>query len=919
MIPAPSALGTRFYLLLWMLCFLAPVLGWLLGTLLMWLLGRKELGNPFRRAAFHAGEMAFGALIIVVFLRFGLWAIFAITGGPTDWFRTLQPQWPWQLQEVALTYAAVPLAALTLLGTPLLSLIGAARRQAPAARVPLGLPLALALVVSGLLVPWLARFAWADAGADLAMVDLFTAMPLACMGLALWTLSARDTPPESAGPDDRADAERLPHLDIPALWRSLGALDTRVEPITAQPQNGSGGVPEAAAAWRDAGGRGAPPEALEQILDAAPQTEKGWLVGDIDDHTERRFLAALLHALIRHRSLTALVVSDEPEAFRDAVASAISASGAWECGPLVAGHENLRAALAGGRLPAIAFLDTASLSAEGIRALAGGRDDASSAWARRVGVVVCSRVDRGNPLDITHRMLTLRRLHLALRASAARFSVVATGIGGVGTRGLVEQAFPSAAIREMPYGARAAAGVRVWLADPSFVHTRSDTPWVRRALEPVAETGRAVSVGDPGGRFDRASVEVWGQDVDLVRSPALHGSASAGTLSEAWLVAGFRSLPNRQPTRTNKAHHALWSVSRTPTARFLTAPGAIENLIKTGRLTPPRPLVGYSNRLVNRAHLQAALREGRQDIPSLTAVFGPSLVEQVVDIDQAASWVMRPDSSGHLRRVPVAAVPPDPVQDPVRGTVTSQVVRVIHRHTGETLLEVDRAVAPTRFYPKRVFAVGDQRFQVELHRYDEGRGVLPVEPVATEEALTKPLIDYVIDGERIVEAPHQIEQGPLTFTLCGIEATITETVSGAIGEGGRIARYDAPVVARYRSRVRVITPSKPATENVLFHLARSLQDVLVAHLLGDAQDFDTAIRLEGLGEDPRPSVFLIDRHVQGIGVMEAADDLVVVDTLEWVRAILKGCSCNLGCPKCTPPEVLERGPDKVGVLRILGG
>jgi hypothetical protein len=37
-----------------------------------------------------------------------------------------------------------------------------------------------------------------------------------------------------------------------------------------------------------------------------------------------------------------------------------------------------------------------------------------------------------------------------------------------------------------------------------------------------------------------------------------------------------------------------------------------------------------------------------------------------------------------------------------------------------------------------------------------------------------------------------------------------------------------------------------------------------------------------------------------------------------VRAILQSCACAHGCPECTPPEVMEAGPDKAGVLRLLG-
>jgi ATP-dependent helicase YprA (DUF1998 family) len=55
-----------------------------------------------------------------------------------------------------------------------------------------------------------------------------------------------------------------------------------------------------------------------------------------------------------------------------------------------------------------------------------------------------------------------------------------------------------------------------------------------------------------------------------------------------------------------------------------------------------------------------------------------------------------------------------------------------------------------------------------------------------------------------------------------------------------------------------------------------------------------------------------------MGVAEALDLALVDDTFKWVRAILANCKCASGCPECTPQDVLASGPDKSGVLGLLG-
>jgi len=56
-----------------------------------------------------------------------------------------------------------------------------------------------------------------------------------------------------------------------------------------------------------------------------------------------------------------------------------------------------------------------------------------------------------------------------------------------------------------------------------------------------------------------------------------------------------------------------------------------------------------------------------------------------------------------------------------------------------------------------------------------------------------------------------------------------------------------------------------------------------------------------------------------MGMAEAMDLALVESVLRWVAAILRACPCSDGCERCTPMDALTSGPDKAGVLRLLGG
>jgi hypothetical protein len=914
----PSTLSTLVYVLVWACVLSMPLLAWGTAAVLV----PAGPGSVWRRAALPVGRAVFITLGTVLLVRVVELLHGGMQGGPLGWLRGLEQ---WAMGATALTwYPLDAVLALALAHALLFPVAAGVMALGERGRAPFRVPLADAAAVALLAAPLLALAVmdgpYRQDRPGRVLLDVVAVLPMLCVALAVWTRAERVAPVETPAPAEPVAPP--PRVDVAALWRKVGALSAQARPLlTTSGAQGAEGPRESVTAWKDAGGTGPAPRALEEIAAAWREPGQGYLVGDLPDPTERHFLTACLTLALRRSDLPCLVIADEPETLRDAVADALARAGRWPPGSLLAGAEEVRAAFVNHRMPSAIFLGLEQLSAEGIAALGGVHDGCGRLWARTVGLVVLSRVDRGTPVDTSHRMFTLRRLGLALTSAGAHWSVLATGVGGTGTRGLVEQMFPALPVREVPFSPRAAAPVRVWRVSEPFRITPGK-PWVRRALEPVVGEKLPASVGDPGGAFDRSAADFWGGEVRFVRDVSLAGAASVGELGEAWLVAAYRALPHREPLADGQPHDALWALPDTPLMRFLSRDGNLDGLARNGMLLPPRPLVGRHNGALALAHLKAALREGTQDYESLAAVFGRSRVDQVVGAAvRAERRVVRawPGQDGLLRSPvlpPLASVADAP--DPLRRTVSEQVVRIIDGHGGQVLAEVDRLQVETRFYPGRVFAGGDARYEVPLNSYDAKRSEIRVKPVPHERPLTRPQLQVQLETATVVESPQTVRSGRTVYQVATLEATVLERVSGYY-QVGRPGRVDMGAVgSRYRTRVRSILFPAAVSPHVLHHLARSADGVLLAHLLASDEDIEVIPMGAGLYPEAPAGIVVVDRHLQGMGVAEALDLGLVEEMLKWVRALLANCRCPHGCPECTPQDVLDSGPDKSGVLGLLG-
>ena len=909
-------LGILVWMAFWLPVLLSPLLGWVVTTLVAPAGG----GSRWRRGAGALGAASVVLLALAMLARLAVWVAWGVGGGPAVWLGRLSQSNSWNLAVVALA-VALGYALLYPVVCLAVGVWNCTRRRTRPHRIPLAGTTAAATLIAAPVVLLGLLWLFEDAFGDDPhfFIDVLAWLPVAFVSLAIWTRSAWE--PLQRRTRRGADAPAPPRagVNVVGLWQSIGALAPDAQPLVAaravEATDEAGGA--VTSAWRHAGGVGAAPGALSALLEAWREPDQGWLVPDLPDPTERMFLSSALLLAIREHGLPCLVVTDGPRRLRDALQAAMQASGAWSCGPLVAGEQELRSAFAGGRLPAAAFLDVTELSSEGIRALAGRSRDTGALWCRGIGMLVLSRVDRGSPLEVTHRTFVLQRLGLALRAREARWSVLATGFGGGRTLSLVEKAFPGFSVRNVPFKPRSSAEVRVWLARSGFQEASTE-PWVKRAAEPVVAAGYPVSVGDPLGAFGRGGIDIWGGDIRLLRDVALDGHASVSALDEAWLVACFRALGNRIPLEDGSIHHALWGLADNPVTRFLTRDQNLLGLHRDSQLHTPRPLLGTGNRLVARTHLRAALRECQQDLHSLEDVFGRSLVDEVrsENVVMVGHAVRRRPSRKRPSRVPLASLHQDAEAATLRETVTTRVVRIKHAHSGEVLAEVDNVCAPTRYYPGRVFAVGEHRYRVPPQAYDEERAQALVEPVPSSHALTRPLLNIDVCEPTLVVAPQRFQEEALSFHLATFEATAEEQVTG-FRMDDNVRTYE-PIQTRYRTQVRGIFFDTPMEESALYHLARAIDAVLVAHLFAHEEDIEVFPVAAGFYAGLPAGVLVVDRFILGMGAAEALDDLVVRDVLIWVRAILYGCNCEVGCETCTTADVLAAGPNRPGVLRALG-
>jgi hypothetical protein len=750
---------------------------------------------------------------------------------------------------------------------------------------------------------------------DTIGLDAMALAVVACLTLAMWSRAREDAPAVGAQQEQAPAGPGQGPGDAAMIWNSMGAIEAklfRIPSLEAQPVAGV-----AAAVWAHSGGLGAPPEALDVLVDGVMTRHETLLVGDLPDPTDRLLLVALLFRAMQVDGVPCLVVTEDRE-LPKRIQAALSHSRAWRCGPMVVGIDEFRHRLEGHQGPAAVFLTMEELSSTGIRALAPGQPGAS--WARTLGLVCVPQVDRGGPVQATHRLFVLQRLALALHVVGARWTVVATGLEGPGTRAMLERAFPGFPVRLVPLRARCRPEVRVFLAKSEFRNATGHVPWLARAVQPLRSAGLTASIGDPLGTFDAAS---WNLDplwTQVQRDVTLGGHASVSNLDGAWFLTSYRALRNLPST--GKPHDALWGFDVFPLVQFLCRPEVLPSLEERSKVPAPRPLLGASNGPLLRAHIAAAWRDGPRDIDSLCGYFDRAQVEAIIDAPSPRYALRYSVTKARLERVRLAPEAKLDTANPLRDTVTEHVASIILDPGGQELGHVDMVLAATRYYPGRIFARGPDRFQVPLQAVDAKRKLVRVVRVQASERVNEPLLHIAFSSPSLIEDFRTVQTGRRKVALAAFQGVVTETVHGwrEVGPGGRVLTFDhGPVVTQFPSRARVIVFPQEVSPRTLLHLARSLMSVFGAHIFAAQDACEVIVTVPGDAFNlTMPGVAAIDRNVGGMGLCEALDPNLIDEALRWTWAVLNACSCVDGCPHCTESEVLAAGADKAGVMRLLG-
>ncbi|MEN9799124.1 MAG: hypothetical protein RL653_2820 [Pseudomonadota bacterium] len=911
-----SSLPASWRLLLWLLLLASPLVAWALAAAVV------GAGNNsrFSRAAAALGRGAWVLAGTVLAVRLLAWLGDAPAGGPLRWFAALDDWWAgqptgrtWLPLDAAFLSGCV-LGLLLWVAAPLLT-VGLGERKGPF-RVQGRNAVAGLVAGLGLVGLYVLQGPYLSGTQPRLLVDVAGLLPLLCVSLVIWTRT-EFVGAAAAVPQALPQAPAVRGVNVPELWRSAGALSPGVQPL-AQVAGKAGSAPGhgwADWAWKASGALGAAPRSLEQLFSGWEAPDQAWLVGDLPEPTEQHLLVgALLVASLRD-GLPCLVVTGDPRGLGAAYSAALDRAGQWAPGPLAVGAQGLREALASDRPPALTFLDLDELSSHAIRTLGQLEGSAARAWLRSLGLVVLPRVDRGSPLETTHRRFTLRRLDLVLTAAGSRCSVLATGVGGAGTRSLVDQSFLGLSAHLVPLAPEATAPVQAWPVDASF-RTAVGEPWVKRALKSLPAAGVPAVISDPSGAFDAQAVKHWGTDTGFSRDISLAGEASVSALDEGWLVASLRAMGQRVPLPGGRVHHALWGMVPGPVQDFLSRPGTVQGLIRTDQVPAPAPLVGRSNHHVAASHLRAALTEASQDEEALQALFDRSTLENQVENNWGRSVLrIRRGVASRSRTVPLHAVSPS---NPLRDTVSESPVEV-QDENGVVLGRVDRELVQTRYYPNRVFAAGEARYEVPLHAWDEKRGLLRVRRVA-DRPVTRPRLHFRLEPLRQLEAPLDVELGALAFRVQTVLAKVTESVTGFSVPGRRETVRMEPVSSTYDSPVRLLFFAQGLEPRTLQHLARTLDAVLLAHLLARDEDVEVVALSAGeLGAGSPAGLAVVDRHLGGMGVAEALDRATLASLFRWASSVTRCANpaCVEGCAQCTPEDVEQ--PDAVGVRRLLAG
>jgi len=900
------------------------VLAWLIGflilatalvaVLLVTAAMRPRQGPLFERSLFAFGPAAAAPPLFFLLLRLFERVETSFGPGPQywllDWIPKMAGTWvhPYDTLVAIHVISAALAGAVAILAAVILPPAHRPARQTP---LPGRWVAAGVLGSAALLIPLVAFRVYVEDIDATRLLEWVALLPTLAVCIALRAQARLQPPPERA---KRRPADAAPPQvpDFRLAWIAAGLLDSSAAPLARVHPDSTNDAPSvrASSAWTAVEAPGAPPRALDTLLDTLPGSDDLHMVGDLPGETAHLLLTALLADLVGSRGLRVLVVHPGAEAIAADLDRAMRNARTWDPGAVVCSPDALHEAMLGQQVPALTLVTAEQVGQRLVKMSV----SSARAWVLGLDLLVVHRPDLGTPIEVTHTAFVWRRWNLATRR-LCRPPVLVTSPDTPAHRAFLEQLFPGRESHRVPYGARSTGQTEAWPGtEPSPENTR---PWLGRATEVVTKLGYPAIAFDPSGRWGRDVLE---PEVSLRRQSDWAGDASAADLRPSSLVEATATLPHRLPEPA--LHRSLWLLPPDPVARFLH-PGRLEELTRTGRLPRPAPVVGMRNRFLRLSHLDAALREAPNDEVTLRAAFGDDLVE--FRLHTTTNPIVRsPNYSAWRRgsaivRSPHLLAPVSSGREPGTATVTNDVVEVVEQRSGEVLLQVDARTVPTRFYPKRVFGVGTRRYRVPMHAFDTKRRKLKVELASPRDRVTRPVLSFALELRQTTVERVTRRHGLFTMHTLSADVLVTERVHAAwVPATDQEERFDV-VESQYDTEVRFLFPERCEKGLGLFHLAATVESLLPVFLRCDPRDAAVAPVRAGFIEGMGAGVAVVDRFIGGMGFARALDDGALQELLVWTRAMLFECSCMDGCERCSPPAVLRVGADKQAVLKMLQG
>ena len=821
--------------------------------------------------------------------------------------------------------------------------------------------------------------------------DLYGMLPILAFQFFIWTFGDLSEE-QNAAEELEEDATTVNSRAILLNWRSVGALRAGTSAIfSLDSKIQDDGDELSTKVWQAVGGNSIAPNALDEIrhkleeriyLNAEQDcNQNAWMVNALPQPTETQFLAAsAVIGLLK--GLRVLIVvpnhqsAEHPgQALYETINSALKTfSGMWQVGQVVLGVDyaknNLRNCFGNKKIPACLIVQVKELdeTLSELWTLSNPNDHKSHLFSPNIGLILVSGLDAGNLEELTERILVLKRLGVVLNSKAANYSILATTNAGQWIKVPFSNAFNGVPIDEIPFEPKEQSELKIWLADEEFVEN-GIYDWPRRACTKVEAGFNPVYVADFIDLFDRNTINEYRGLTQLKRALHVEGDASIVMLDEQSLVRSWRQIQNRTAVYPT-GHHSLWYWQASIITKVFHSPKNMEFLEQHNMLPYPKPAIGMENRAVVMRHLDKLLFEagGQLDIETIheLSIVKRYIISKIREVPvQKGHYVLRRNrKTGAYRRASLLQTV-DLSKEDLFG---NQVLRKdlskyqIMDSTGghDTIASASKENVKLRYYPGRVFAVGENRFKVraEGNAYDDRNRIISVEMCNPQENfLTEPLLSIKVhsmglrDSRDKIEIRHVPEIPNLSIISATVNLEVEEEIRGFIS----LEKQPKPILLAesikgiYRTRSRIIffphlQESKRYSRTAFRHVAELFDRALVAYL--NAADDD--IHVSEVGFDPvekqhplikkhGPGILFLDRNPSsgngdqgGMGVAEALDTHLIENLVRFSRYVLSECpeNCLNGCPHCSPArlfysvsDIMKEGKgniaNKQGALRIL--